>query len=44
VFFVAAAGNDASENLGFPAGINLPNVYAIAASDSNDVRASFSNF
>jgi subtilisin family serine protease/chitodextrinase len=45
--FVAAAGND-GKNLdatnGYPAGYDLPNIVSVAASDSNDAKASFSNY
>ncbi len=56
VLFVAAAGNNGSSTLSFPAkycennsvnGTNFPalkNVLAVAASDGNDQRASFSQF
>ena len=45
--FVAAAGNDASDNdeLPFyPAGYDLPNVVSVAATDQNDALADFSNY
>jgi subtilisin family serine protease len=50
VLFVAAAGNDSSNNDGstknYPASYNLPNIISVAASDSNYVEglASFSNY
>ena len=47
VLLVAAAGNDGSNNDAlpvYPASYNLPNVIAVAATDQNDRRASFSNF
>jgi subtilisin family serine protease len=47
VLLVAAAGNDSSNNdlaPVYPASFNLPNVIAVAATDQNDRRASFSNF
>jgi subtilisin family serine protease len=42
VSVVAAAGNDGVGTLGYPA--NYPGVIAVGASDSSDVRASFSNY
>ncbi len=45
--FVAAAGNDASDNdllPQYPASYELPNVIAVAATDEDDNLASFSNF
>jgi len=45
--FVAAAGNDASDNDAlpqYPASYELPNVISVAATDSNDDLASFSNY
>ncbi|MEW6744510.1 MAG: S8 family peptidase [Planctomycetota bacterium] len=45
--FVAAAGNshnDNDTNPFYPASFNLPEVVAVAASDQNDDRASFSNY
>ncbi len=42
--FVAAAGNSRSSSLHYPAGYNLPNVLAVAATDARDELASFSNF
>jgi serine protease len=52
VLFVAAAGNGSLDTIGdnndilpeYPAGYNLPNIIAVAATDQNDQRASFSNF
>jgi subtilisin family serine protease len=47
VLFVAAAGNDASDNDSlpmYPAAYNLPNVLAVAATDRTDALADFSNF
>jgi subtilisin family serine protease len=47
VLVVAAAGNDDSNNDAlpvYPASFNLPNIIAVAATDQNDRRASFSNF
>jgi subtilisin family serine protease len=47
MLFVAAAGNSARDNdvtPFFPASYAAPNVVAVAATDSNDARASFSNF
>lgn len=45
--FVAAAGNDASNNdqlPQYPASYDLPNVIAVAATDQNDALADFSNY
>ena len=45
--FVAAAGNDGEDNDSaphYPAGYDLPNVISVAASDSNDQLAYFSDF
>jgi len=42
VIVVAAAGNDSSQQLQYPGGYN--NVIAVAATDSNDEKASFSNY
>ncbi|HXI57817.1 MAG TPA: S8 family serine peptidase, partial [Polyangia bacterium] len=45
--FVAAAGNNASNNDGYPsypANYAVPNLLAVAATDSNDGLASFSNW
>ena len=47
ILFVAAAGNNGSNNditPFYPADYNAPNVVAVAATDSNDNLASFSNF
>ena len=47
ILFVAAAGNDGSDNdrrPHFPSNYNLPNVISVAALDRNDNLASFSNF
>jgi len=47
VLFVAAAGNDAQNIDGspfYPAGFTLPNILSVAASDSNDNLAYFSNY
>lgn len=52
VLFVAAAGNGSLDTIGdnddilpeYPAGYNLPNIIAVAATDQNDERASFSNY
>ncbi len=44
--FIAAAGNDSSDNDGtpqYPSGFDLPNVISVAASDQNDQLAYFSN-
>ncbi len=42
--FVAAAGNDASSVGSYPAYYNLPNIISVAATDSNDSLAYFSNW
>lgn len=42
VVLVAAAGNDGNSSVNYPAG--YPEVVSVAATDSNDNRASFSNF
>ena len=47
IMFVAAAGNDTSNNditPHYPSSYNAPNVVAVAATDQNDALASFSNF
>lgn len=47
ILFVAAAGNDSSDNDGrpyYPSNYDLPNVLSIAALDRNDDLASFSNY
>jgi subtilisin family serine protease len=47
VLFVAAAGNNGTDNAAapfYPANYDAPNVVAVAASDSVDQRASFSNY
>ncbi|MDZ4263294.1 MAG: S8 family serine peptidase, partial [Pseudomonadota bacterium] len=42
IIFVAGAGNSGADVADFiPAGINLPNVIAVAATDLNDQRATF---
>lgn len=41
---VAGAGNDAVSTLHYPAAYALPNIVAVAATDSADAFASFSNF
>jgi len=46
--FVAAAGNDSNNNDGllphYPSSYDLPNIIAVAATDSSDRLASFSNY
>jgi subtilisin family serine protease len=42
--FVAAAGNSGSSTKMYPAGYSLDNIIAVAATDHNDLLASFSNF
>ena len=45
--FLAAAGNDGTNNDNiphYPSNYNLPNVISVAATDNNDLRASFSNY
>ena len=47
ILFVAAAGNDSSDNEVFPhypSSYFLPNILAVAATDSADLLADFSNF
>jgi subtilisin family serine protease len=47
ILFVAAAGNGGADNdrtPSYPAAFDLPNIIAVAASDSSDLLASFSNF
>lgn len=47
ILFVAAAGNagaDNDNNPEYPASYNLPNVISVAATDRNDVLASYSNY
>ncbi len=47
VLFVAAAGNDSSDNdttPEFPGGFNTPNMIAVAATDNKDGMAYFSNY
>ena len=45
--FVAAAGNsglDADKSPMYPAAYDLPNIISVAATDHNDLKASFSNY
>ncbi|MCX8030305.1 MAG: S8 family serine peptidase [Thermodesulfovibrionales bacterium] len=52
VLFIAAAGNGGEDEIGdnndfrpqYPANYPLPNIISVAATDQNDIRASFSNF
>jgi subtilisin family serine protease len=44
IWVFAAAGNDGSSNVGYPAGYNLPNLFSISATDKNDRLAYFSNY
>ena len=47
ILFVAAAGNDASDNDGvpsYPASYQLDNIVSVAATDNRDALASFSNY
>lgn len=47
ILFIAAAGNDGSDNDSaptYPAGYDLPNIIAVAATDDNDDEAGFSNY
>ena len=47
MLFVAAAGNDGKDNdavPSYPASYNNPNVIAVAATDSNDILAGWSNY
>ena len=42
--FVAAAGNDGTNTIFYPAGYPQANIIAVAATDNNDALAGFSNF
>jgi len=42
--FVAAAGNSGTSTVFYPAGYAQPNIIAVAATDSTDALASFSNY
>ncbi|HJQ32321.1 MAG TPA: S8 family serine peptidase [Pyrinomonadaceae bacterium] len=47
ILFVAAAGNEATDNFSaphYPSGYDLPNVISVAATNSGDGLSSFSNF
>jgi len=47
ILFIAAAGNETTNNdqtPSYPANYDLPNIIAVAATDSSDRLASFSNF
>src|SRR5437867_171166 len=47
ILFIAAAGNNSSDNdvtPAYPAGYNLPNILAVAATTRTDALASFSHF
>jgi subtilisin family serine protease len=47
ILFIAAAGNETTDNdqtPSYPATYDLPNIIAVAATDSSDRLASFSNF
>ncbi len=47
VIFVAAASNEGSNNdqsVSYPSGFNLPNIVAVAATDRNDLLATYSNY
>jgi subtilisin family serine protease len=47
ILFVVAAGNEARDNFSFPdypANYDVPNVIAVASTNSNDFLSSFSNF
>jgi subtilisin family serine protease len=47
IAFVCAAGNEGTDNDAtpfYPAGYDLPNIIAVAATDSSDQLASFSNY
>ncbi len=47
ILFIGAAGNESGDNERtpfYPASFDLPNVIAVAASDSSDGKAGFSNF
>jgi subtilisin family serine protease len=42
--FVAAAGNDASDTVMYPAGYSEPNILSVGATDDDDALAGFSNY
>lgn len=42
--FIASAGNSGSSQVSYPAGYSLDNIVSVAATDANDVLASFSNY
>ena len=44
ILFVAAAGNEGTSGLAYPASYDLDNVISVAATDRNDQLASFSNY
>lgn len=44
ILIFAAAGNDGSKNVGYPAGYTLTNLFSISALDSDDTLAYFSNY
>jgi len=47
ILFIAAAGNDANDNdasASYPSSYDLDGIIAVAATDSNDTLASFSNY
>jgi len=47
ILFIAAAGNNGASNdtsASYPSGYDLPNIVAVAATDSNDLLAYFSNY
>src|SRR5205823_2384833 len=44
LLFVAAAGNNSQGLAGFPASLPLDNIISVAATDSRDQLASFSNW
>ena len=44
ILFVAAAGNDGSSSLQYPAGYDLDNIVSVAATNRSDELSSFSNF
>ena len=47
LLFVVAAGNNNNDNdsrATYPASYDIPNILAVAATDKNDLRASFSNY
>ena len=44
ILFIAAAGNNNLPNAGYPAAYGLPHIIPVAATDSSDRKANFSNY